>query len=140
MTRINIYKGECCDECGKRSKTLLIHMISISIIMLIYGFTIGPLTNIGGVLFNVKDWFTVVPGFIVVVYLFLFKTVRRSVLEHLNWRELFVVKNILLSIGLLLILYLSYKYLILIDPFADEQTKTAMKYGLNYGYSLVTMI
>ncbi|WP_430789494.1 CPBP family intramembrane glutamic endopeptidase [Virgibacillus flavescens] len=123
-----------------RNKKILLHISVLTLVILIYCFSIGPMTLSGGELFRYKDWLFPVLGMIVVTYLFSAPSMRRNILMNPNWRSLFVLKNVLLIVGSLLIVYLSYKYVILIDPFASSYAKRGIKYGIPHDYSLVILI
>lgn len=118
----------------------LIHILILSVIVWGYYYVIGPSTLTGGLLFNYKDWFFPVLGALVILYILIFPSLRKFILDEFAIENILRLRNIMLIVIFCVFLYVVKDFLLLIDPFASGSVQTRIKFNLNYDYSLVVMI
>lgn len=120
----------------EKNNSLLRHIIILSVLMLSIWVIAYPMTRIGGVLFNYGDWINIAIGITLLLYVSCVKTMRDNVLKSFKWRDLLKVKNIILVLAAVLLIYFLRDFLIQIDPFTSRTQKAIAKYNLYQAGSL----
>lgn len=136
--------SEMRQEIGKtenRKTNGYIAIIGIYSLFVVFSLVIfGTFFAEYAVVFEQQAYLFLTIGSLLIISVFFVRPVRVRMVVLINVRQAIKPKNILISSILFLLLAFAFETLILIDPFANLMTKSAIKYNFTTYYPLIWIL